>query len=341
MGISLSTDAQGRIGQAEGTTMIDAKPSPNPGQSPEQRLSQLQKQLEEKEKQLLDRDRIVKDLTQRLSQTVEKLDRVQRVGSDRTVISTATFPKEVVEQQSQLVEDLQRAVELWENMQLGVGLGKLEMQLSDLRELLEEQFHEEEPEPEPAESSEASDEPCPEGESADEAEIASLETQADDAMETLAEEWEQSAEEIQEGDDVCPIRPPEILNLAEAREPDLRRCVEQQDTYIDYLSARLKRVAEKQVAVDWQDLSDKPEKLRIQLEGTANKLQQSRHLAEFELALQRTRLKRKERELATFSEELAVQMQTIGLQPDPDTGKETPGGGRWMRMLGMGKKESE
>ena len=315
--------------------MIDATSSPKPGQPPEKHLAELQKQLEEKEKQLRDRDRMVKELTQRLSQTVEKLDRVQRVGSDRAPGSSATFPKEVVEQQSKLVEDLQRAVELWENMQLGVGLGKLEMQLSDLREILEEHFHEEEPEPEPGQAAEDSEPP------ADEQEIASTETQVGDAMETLAEQLEQSAEDddpLNDADDVCPVRPPEILNLAEAREQDLRRCVEQQDSYIDYLSARLKRVAETQTAVDWEELIDTPDKIRVQLEHTAGKLQQSRHFADFESALQRTRLKRKERELAKISEEL--QMLASG-HPQSDAGKDNAAGGRWMRMLGMGKKESE
>jgi hypothetical protein len=52
-------------------------------------------------------------------------------------------------------------------------------------------------------------------------------------------------------------------------------------------------------------------------------------------------LKRKERELKKLSDDLAGEVKSADLHPDPDTGKETPGGRRWMRMLGMGKNESE
>jgi hypothetical protein len=100
-------------------------------------------------------------------------------------------------------------------------------------------------------------------------------------------------------------------------------------------------VAEKKTAVDWQSFASHPEKLLSQLEYTATKIQQSRHFAEYELALQRTRLKRKERELKTLSEGLSLQMQSADRSPAAEQDKYAPGGRRWMRMLGMGKQESE
>jgi hypothetical protein len=324
--------------------MIEATPSQNPGDFSAERLREIERLLEEKEAQLRDRDRTVQELTKRLTQSAERLDRVRRVGSDGPVIQTAAFPKEVVEQQSELVEDLQRAVQLWENMQLGCGLGGLQMQLADLQSLFEEHFREKEPPPEPI----PADQETPSletGEPSNENAETDSELAAEPGSpELLPEEVNASTieeDEISPVDDVCPLRPPEILTLADAKLGDLQRCVEQQDAYIDYLTARLQRVAEKTSTVDWDDLAGKPEKLKNQLEHTAKKLLQSRHLAEFELALQRTRLKRKERELKKLSDDLAGEVKSADLHPDPDTGKETPGGRRWMRMLGMGKNESE
>ncbi len=316
--------------------MFGAKSSPHPDEMAE-RLRELERQLLQKDTELQDRERTCQELTKRLAQTVEKLDRVQRVGTDRAIVSTAAFPKEVVEQQTELVGDLKRAVELWENMQMSCNLGRFEMQITDLKELFEEHFREEEPEEEAEAESETSEEKAGEvsAESEDEAEAS-----AGDPEESADAGEEEDDEDVYQAlDDFSPVRPPEILDLAEAGEEALRRCAEQQDDYIDYLSARLKRVAENTKAVDWEDLREKPEKLRTQLERTASKLQQSRHFAEIELALQRTRLKRRERELQAVSQDLERQMESLG-HPQPENGKD-PNGGRWMRMLGMRNKESE
>jgi hypothetical protein len=142
-------------------------------------------------------------------------------------------------------------------------------------------------------------------------------------------------------DDICPLRPPEILNLTEASPLHLKRCVEQQEKYIEYLTARLQRAAATPKSVDWEDVATKPDVLQKHLEHTAKKLEQSRHFAEYEVALQFTRLRRKERELKQLSDELVAQMQSVGKIPDADPAKDSSGGRRWMRMLGMGKNESE
>ena len=312
--------------------MFGAK-SPHPDEATAQ-IRELEKQLLSKDNELRERERTVQELTQRLSQTVERLDRVQRVGTDRAVVSTAQFPKEVVEQQSELIEDLKRAVELWENMQVSCELGRFETKISDLKALFDEHFREPEPETEEQTetvTAEATD-TLPESDLIPDSEISGGESESDEAE-------EEDDEVFQALDDFCPTRPPEILILTEAGEQELRRCVEQQDAYIDYLSARLQRVAEKQKAVKWDELAEKPEKLRVKLERTASKLQQSRHFAEIELALQRTRLKRTERELKSVSEELERQMQVLG-GDGSDSGKDG-NGGRWMRMLGKRNKDSE
>ena len=299
--------------------MVEDTPSPKQGEATALRLREMEHRLQETEAELLKRDRMVQELTRRLSQTAERLDRFQRTGSDRNVISTAAFPKEVVEQQTELVADLQRAVQMWEDMQVSCGLGRLEMQVSDLQTLFEERFREDEPEPEPeenpAETAEAATVDTEEEASApsdNEAGGSAVESKRESASESAAEnnpdpneEWELTEEAA------APPSPPEILNLPEADVQSLRRCVEQQDEYIDYLSARLQRTAERKTAVNWDALAENPEKLARMLDHTVTRLRQGRQFTEFELTLQRTRLKRRERDLQMLSETLEVQMQSV------------------------------
>ncbi len=319
--------------------MVEETPSRAPGGSIEERLREMEGRLQEKEAELAKKDRTVHELTQRLSQTAERLDRFKRTGSDRNVTSTAAFSKEVVDQQTELVADLQRAVQMWEDMQISCGLGRLEMQVSDLQVLFEEHFREEEPEPEVA--SEETGETAAEEALVEEVAVDSdFEPESEPAQESLAEEEPKADDEWElTEEDASPISPPEIVNFAQADEESLRRCVEQQDEYIDALSARLQRTAERKTAVDWDALAEDPEKLARTLENTVARLKHHYRFTDFELTLQRTRLKRRERDLQMLSEALEGQMQSITQKSPAAHGDNSPGGRRWMRMLGMGKNE--
>ena len=302
-----------------------------PNHSAENRLREIEQQLEQNEAQLEERNRTVQELTARLSQTVEKLDRFKRGGSDQNVIRMAAFPKEVVEQQSELVGDLKRVVELWEKMQLACDLSRLESQVSHLHELFEEHFkeqQEEEAEPEAAEAGAAE---------TGESEASNGVAEADDIADKAAEGGDAFA--LDDEIEIRPVPPPEIVDLPQAGESVLRRCVDQQEAYIDYLSARLQRATDQKSAVDWEELSGDAEKITHQLEDTVSKIQEGRHFAEFEMALQQTRLRRKECELQDLTAELEQQMKS--LNPNSGNTEEDGGGGqRWLRMLGVGKKNS-
>lgn len=304
------------------------KPAEHANQSPEQQLREMERRLQEREAELEQRNHTVRELTARLSKTAEKLDRIQRVGTDQIKLETSVFPKEVVEQQTELVGDLKRAVEMWETMQLGCGLGKLEMQLSDLSDLFEEHFKEPEPEqPEEAELDEVE-------EFAEEAnEPAEDEDAGIDEIEGLLE-----AELSEEPFDEEPVDPPEILDLADAGDADLRRCVQQQEAYIEYLSARLQRVSATKTSVEWEVLAADSEQITSQLEFTATKIEEGRRFAEFEMALQQTRLKRREEELLALTRELEQQMHNVSHNDQGEAIEEDASGQRWLRMLGVGKK---
>lgn len=313
--------------------------------SAEERLQKIEQQLQEKEAQLQERDRTVQELTDRLAQTAEKLDRVKRSGSEHAVVKTASFPKQVVEQQTELVDDLQRAVQMWEGMQMSCSLGRLEMQVSDLHALFDEHFREEEPEPTEPEEAEAVEADGSVGAEESSCEGSNEEVDGESDSETdLESDGAESSEDegpLPDLEEMCPLRPPEILHLHEAKVEDLKRCVEQQDAYIDYLSARLQRATEKKNAVDWDELAQDPEKIARQLEHSATKIRQSQYFTEFELALQQTRLKRKERKLKELTTELESEMQQVKPTERDAIQEETPGGQRWLRMLGVGKKGNE
>ena len=281
-------------------------------------LQEVERRLQEKEELLEERNRTVLDLTDRLSRTVEKLDRYKRGGSDQGVIRMATFPKEVVDQQTELVDDLKRAVELWENMQLSCGLGRLESQLTDLHSLFKEHFQEEEPEPEEPEVDELSLEDDEEAE--------------DELDDELEQEDEAGLFDDEEEPEPIPAPSPEILDPVKAGDGELRRCVDQQEAYIDYLSARLRRATKNLAPIEWDELSGDPQKITQELQETVAWVEESRQFAEFETALQHSRLKRTERDLAQLTAELEQQM--LALDPSNQATEEEEGGG-WLRMLGM------
>ena len=78
---------------------------------------------------------MVAALTERLKQAAEQLDRNHRMGADRGLRLGGGIPPEVIQTQKTLVEDLQRAVEQWEGMQAAATLGRIEIQISELRDL--------------------------------------------------------------------------------------------------------------------------------------------------------------------------------------------------------------
>ncbi len=93
--------------------------------------------VESLEAQLADRDQLVAALTERLEQAAEQLDRLHRTGADRGVRSGILgIPPELIQQQQKLVEDLQQAIQQWEDMQPGAFFGRLESQLTQIHDLV-------------------------------------------------------------------------------------------------------------------------------------------------------------------------------------------------------------
>lgn len=90
------------------------------------------------EGQLQEKDELVAALTGRLELAAEQLDRMQRTGGDRAVRLNGGIPPELIESQKTLTDDLQQAVAQWDEMQSAAVLGRIEVQIADLRALISE-----------------------------------------------------------------------------------------------------------------------------------------------------------------------------------------------------------
>ncbi|MGH7201146.1 MAG: hypothetical protein ACREJB_11110, partial [Planctomycetaceae bacterium] len=96
----------------------------------DQGIHELQSQLEEK-------DALVAALTQRLEQAAEQLDRLRRSGADRhNRTGGGGGSRELASEQKALLENLQESFQHWEEQQAGEAIGRIELKVSEIRDLL-------------------------------------------------------------------------------------------------------------------------------------------------------------------------------------------------------------
>lgn len=320
----------------------------------------MSQDVETLESELQEKDALVAALTERLEEAAEQLDRIHRSGGDRGLRMAGGIPVEVVEQQKALGEDLHRAIEQWEELQLGGALGRLEMQLSELRDLVAGNVLDgggaasaathavSEAEPRviqnspnaPAEAEGmagsawealkadlmAGEEPPP-GEGGQQSESADT----DKFTESL--------------EDIDHVDPPPPIELDAAEPDELRQAVESRNDYIAYLLKRLRIVeSQKAPSLDWESMENAPEELRERLQELEAKFDEKLRLAEVEHSLERARLGREEARLRLLEENARRQLKKMGVTLDgeddetiEDDGEKS---GRWLRMLGL-KKEDE
>ncbi|MCA9023183.1 MAG: hypothetical protein KDA74_23705, partial [Planctomycetaceae bacterium] len=100
-----------------------------------QRVKELEAELQEKEQ-------LVVILTERLEQVAEQLDRRHRTGADRgmTISGGGGIPQEVIEEQQKLSQDLHTMLEHWQGMDTESSLARIELQISELKRIVEDGF---------------------------------------------------------------------------------------------------------------------------------------------------------------------------------------------------------
>lgn len=236
-----------------------------------------------------ERDELIHELTQRLAAAAEKLDRLHRMGLDRGQ-RVGGFPKEVVEEQGELVADLHRSVQMWEDMQSAAAFGRLEWQFSELREFVELKFAEADAAAR-AEEIPEDEEPATDAENSDE-----LSESAANGEESLV-----NAESIELSDNergnVCErdfVDPPPPIDLLLADAAELQSHMDLQDQFIQNLAGQLERTAAAPPSQVWEQFSGNADAWEDRLQEVDRYLGEMLRLTVYESQLQRQRLERKE-----------------------------------------------
>ncbi len=319
--------------------------------------------LAELESLVAERDQLVTALTVQLEEAAERLDRVQRMGADRGPRVIGGIPKEFVEDQKSLIEEVQRAVQQWNDFQANAALGRIEMQIGELRDLVSAKLTAVPAGYVPASHSALHHEAEVEGEEEDE------ETHAAPA----ASSWAALKESLLEKDrpkDSAPakkkrapqrIEPeapedegdavpaPEAIDLAHASREELTAAVDQRDTYLTWLLRRV-RTADLRAARADIERDETPDEIRGRLIHHEQAFQEQQRLMEVELSIERARLGREEARLRAMEGQIQKEMKRLGVHgPDARPASQSTQGhahepsdggkGRWRRLLGMGADE--
>ena len=313
------------------------------------------------ERQLAERDQLVQALTDQLELAAEQLDRMQRSGAAdrrRGGGGGSNLPADVVADHRQMLEDMQRVVQQWEDMQAGLVLGRIEGHVIELRDFVADRLtpgaaisgspRAPRPEPTPAAAVEA-------------AQSAGDEINSSSVWETL------KAEMLSDGSSPAaapvpglvglgptrplePIQvadPPKNVNLNASTPDELAEAVMERDAYICYLLQLLRTRTEVAVPPDWSVLNNAPAELVVQLEHMSAELQDNLRRADVEISIERARLAREQAQLTLREEQLKRQMRDLGIEQeaianDKRTGVPgKPGGSsdrRWSRFLGINRE---
>jgi hypothetical protein len=315
----------------------------------------MQDRVEALEAQLAEREQLVAALTERLEQAAEQLDRLHRTGADRGVrAGIAGVPPELIAQQQKLVADLQRAVEQWEAMQPGAFFGRLESQLGQIQEMVQQIDH--------SGSSAGTDSAFRYGAGqSDRGHSEHGEERRSDSPKSILDFMKASQQQDASGHEpekaveaaavtvspgVIDIElpplddPPVSIDQASATAEELREACHARDTYIDYLLERLQKIeCLGHVPNSWAGLENVPEELRSRLEALEHRLQETARVAEVELSLQRAKLAREELRIRVLDEQLQKDVKRAksaadSQSDDSSDGKGDQSGSRWKRMLG-------
>ncbi|MFQ5733252.1 MAG: hypothetical protein ACE5KM_15025 [Planctomycetaceae bacterium] len=310
-------------------------------------LSEFEGDIEGLQARLADRESLVTELTKRLEQAAEQLDRLQRSGTrPNHLVGGGGSSPQLIEEQRALTEELQHAVRQWEEMQPATVLARLEMQVGEVRDLIVERLDRDAlaalaaavpstpagpaaDQPAPAEDTGTTvDSPVeqPDGLSAYEAFKAGL---ADSETAESPDADSSSETSAPEEPAVVPstFDPPEPVDFDSAGPDELREACDQRDSYIAYLTSRLRAAESKtQPAGDWSDLEGVPDELRARLEESATALEESLRLHEVATSLERARLGREANRLESLDHQLRRRARNLGvdLDGDGDGNEESP-----------------
>jgi len=292
------------------------------------------------EAELREKEQLVAALTERLEQAAEQLDRIHRSGGARGA-RTAGLPSELVESQQGLVNDLQQAVQQWDEMQPGAALGRIEIQITELRDFiagnltggssaaLQMAGHIPANVPASPNNSSTTAEPAAGGNnsgesgplagsyealkaglldsSLDESQPkqpadSTIDTGVDSTVETPIDVSPPSLVEFEQ---LNLLDPPELFDPETADIEQLRHGIEARDIYISHLILRLRTAESRQnTPIDWESIQNVPDEFGTRLKQLEARLEETLRLAEVDLSLERARLGRESARLEQLADQV-------------------------------------
>jgi hypothetical protein len=303
-------------------------------------------ELADLRQQLDGKNELVAALVAELEQVVEQLDRVKRNGSDRGRSSggSAALPAEVVEEHQQVLGEMQRMVQQWEEMQAASSLGRIESELADLRAMLSKGY---------SGHSDATDDSLesvmsrlsmepPESPPS----MVTLSGTDWEAMkrQMMGESGEESADEVE--DDLTKLLDglsiPTAFDFETASVETLKKACADRDNYIVQINRWVRTRRAVSIPENWDDI-DAPEEVRERAELLTSRLEEQVRLAEVEMSLERARLSREKSQVQADRAVIEKHLKRLGISSldeleDISVSNGSTGDRRWMRFLGVNRK---
>lgn len=272
-------------------------------------IEQLQDELDQKEELIL-------VLTERLRESADQLDRIQRTGG---AIRGGADSGGSSELQSKIASQIGEALREWDALDPGGRFDRIENGIEQILNALDNVQYQAGPAPSGG-SSESKEEEA--GLSYWEAAKARL--MGDEAEEPApaAAPPQESKPQSNATPSPAPAPEPETVSIPEPPAPEpvasetdptiLLEAVTTRDRYIEYLTARLRSEQDRVSGrVDWERLADAPEDLRQEVESLKARLQEQLKMAEVSNALERATLARERSKLFQVKQQLERQVQRL------------------------------
>lgn len=339
---------------------LSTAPDGPQGQSEEE--LRAQERIQQLEEEVASRDELVQALTVQLEQLAEQLDRLQRSGADRKRAGGGGLPSDVIEGHKKIVGDLERIVQQWEDMQAGMMLGRIEVQLAELRDFVADRLNGGQAFPssgsggssypslptsvvlerisvttspaEPPETPVISASPSDGSSSELPSMWESLKSRMlEDTPDGNADGAAHSAEPLDE------LPPPAPISTATATPEEFETALDERDAYITYLLRKVRQLGAVPPPPDWVSLEQVPEALCATLNGHVQQLEELLRTAEIELSIERARIGREQSQLRQQQDAIDKQMRRLGLKSLDEQAAAAEDGNstdrRWVRFLGL------
>lgn len=372
--MSSNTDNSPDLNEVDDNALPDAPQNSGADEAVEQHAHPLEHQVELLESQLQEKEDLVFALTERLEQAAEQLDRYRRSGAKQNRGGGGSLPKEVIEEQKTLFEEMRQMISQWEATQPGATLGRIELQVTELRDLVAGNVlggggaaapapksgdaeisgalaalmktPEKDKKAPPKPASQASGDFKPGSWEAQKAALMAGESvPAPAPADTAPPETEvpEATEPEAAADDPDTPTP---INLEEADTEQLRQAVLERDRIIESLKERLAQGGGSGEVVKYDSMESMPDEFREKLEALEEEWKEKIRETEVELSLERAKIAREKAELQQQQHQMQKQREKLGLG-NPAAGKgdaQTPeeaGSGRWLRFLKRGGDDAE